>query len=462
MNTSFWRCVTTSPGTPAVPPAAGRWSGSIPEAGPRGPWPSPRPGTAPRSRQISSTAAPVRPRSTAGPCEVAPTPGSYDGRGHDDCPSAGDHARRPPARRPAAAGGGRRRLARRRPRHHERAARLVGGGRGAGRHRPGRPGGGATAAPARAGARRGPRAAPRTRCSATRCWPAPPTWSSCPPRRAGSWSCSPTSPTRPAERPAARPHPRGGGRLRRRGATTFAAAVAVTSALRRPTALVDLDPLGPGLDRVVGLEDRDGGRLGRAGLLPRPARVALAAVRAPRQGRAGRAHLGRRGRRRPGADRGARGALGRAAGPRPRGGGPAPVPGRGDPGGGHPLRRGARRGRADGRRGRRRGAGAGAAAAAHRPAGPGHPAGRHPRAAEQVAAALGVPVAGGGAAPAPARRARRARARPGAQPPVGPRPGVPVRARPRVPHEVAAARPRRFRPPCSTRCASSWPAPVPR
>ena len=42
------------------------------------------------------------------------------------------------------------------------------------------------------------------------------------------------------------------------GATTFAAAVAVTSALRRPTALLDLDPLGPGLDRVVGLEDRDG------------------------------------------------------------------------------------------------------------------------------------------------------------------------------------------------------------
>lgn len=42
------------------------------------------------------------------------------------------------------------------------------------------------------------------------------------------------------------------------GATTFAAAVAVTSARRRPTALVDLDPLGPGLDRVVGLEDRDG------------------------------------------------------------------------------------------------------------------------------------------------------------------------------------------------------------
>ena len=36
------------------------------------------------------------------------------------------------------------------------------------------------------------------------------------------------------------------------GATTFAGALALTAAARRPAVLVDLDPLGPGVDRVVG------------------------------------------------------------------------------------------------------------------------------------------------------------------------------------------------------------------
>ena len=44
------------------------------------------------------------------------------------------------------------------------------------------------------------------------------------------------------------------------GATTFAAALAVVSAERQVSALVDLDPLGPGLDRVVGLDGSDGVR----------------------------------------------------------------------------------------------------------------------------------------------------------------------------------------------------------
>ncbi len=44
------------------------------------------------------------------------------------------------------------------------------------------------------------------------------------------------------------------------GATTFAAALAVVSAERRVSALVDLDPLGPGLDRVVGLDGSEGVR----------------------------------------------------------------------------------------------------------------------------------------------------------------------------------------------------------
>jgi secretion/DNA translocation related CpaE-like protein len=42
------------------------------------------------------------------------------------------------------------------------------------------------------------------------------------------------------------------------GASMFAAALAVSSSLQQATALVDLDPLGPGLGRVVGLDDRDG------------------------------------------------------------------------------------------------------------------------------------------------------------------------------------------------------------
>lgn len=42
------------------------------------------------------------------------------------------------------------------------------------------------------------------------------------------------------------------------GASTFAAVLAVVSAQQHATALVDLDPLGPGLDRVVGLDEPGG------------------------------------------------------------------------------------------------------------------------------------------------------------------------------------------------------------
>jgi secretion/DNA translocation related CpaE-like protein len=44
------------------------------------------------------------------------------------------------------------------------------------------------------------------------------------------------------------------------GATTLACALAVVAARRGSTTLVDLDPLGPGLDRVVGLEEGEGAR----------------------------------------------------------------------------------------------------------------------------------------------------------------------------------------------------------
>ncbi len=42
------------------------------------------------------------------------------------------------------------------------------------------------------------------------------------------------------------------------GATTFACALALTAAARGSAALVDLDPLGPGVDRVVGLDTATG------------------------------------------------------------------------------------------------------------------------------------------------------------------------------------------------------------
>jgi secretion/DNA translocation related CpaE-like protein len=44
------------------------------------------------------------------------------------------------------------------------------------------------------------------------------------------------------------------------GATTFACALALTAAASRAATLVDLDPLGPGVDRVVGLDGADGVR----------------------------------------------------------------------------------------------------------------------------------------------------------------------------------------------------------
>jgi secretion/DNA translocation related CpaE-like protein len=44
------------------------------------------------------------------------------------------------------------------------------------------------------------------------------------------------------------------------GATTFACALGQVGAARGPSVVVDADPLGPGLDRVLGLEDRSGVR----------------------------------------------------------------------------------------------------------------------------------------------------------------------------------------------------------
>ena len=103
------------------------------------------------------------------------------------------------------------------------------------------------------------------------------------------------------------------------GATTFAAALAVVSAERQVSALVDLDPLGPGLDRVVGLDGSEGvrwdslvgtrGRLGSRSLrqaMPDKDGLAVLTLGHRRAGRARRSV-------------GARGAVGGPARQRPRG-----------------------------------------------------------------------------------------------------------------------------------------------
>jgi secretion/DNA translocation related CpaE-like protein len=46
------------------------------------------------------------------------------------------------------------------------------------------------------------------------------------------------------------------------GATTFACALAQLAARTGPTVVVDADPLGPGVDRVLGLEERPGAHWG--------------------------------------------------------------------------------------------------------------------------------------------------------------------------------------------------------
>ena len=76
------------------------------------------------------------------------------------------------------------------------------------------------------------------------------------------------------------------------GATTFACALGQVAARRGRAVVVDADPLGPGVDRVLGLEDRDGVRwdalCDATGRLS--ARVAARGPAPPRGSR--RAHLG--------------------------------------------------------------------------------------------------------------------------------------------------------------------------
>jgi secretion/DNA translocation related CpaE-like protein len=73
------------------------------------------------------------------------------------------------------------------------------------------------------------------------------------------------------------------------GATTFASALALTAARTRRTVLVDLDPLGPGLDRVVGLDEAGGVRW--ADLVGSRGRIGARSLRAALPGQDGLAVL---------------------------------------------------------------------------------------------------------------------------------------------------------------------------
>ena len=146
------------------------------------------------------------------------------------------------------------------------------------------------------------------------------------------------------------------------GATTFACALGQVAARSGDAVVVDADPLGPGVDRVLGLETRDGIRwdalcqtTGR--LSARSLREAL-----PRGRAAGRADLARRRARQPAGVRRARGAVGGPARPRLGRGRPAAQRRSAGRGGRGAVRPAARRGGAHRGRGRLGGAAVRAAA----------------------------------------------------------------------------------------------------
>ena len=317
----------TSGGSPPRPPARSRL---IPPRS-RTPRPlvTPRPGAAPRSGRSSSTAAAgravVHSRPTGLRRPGPPAVGSTV-RVMTSAPGPADHPRRAAARRPAAARRGRRRHARRRARQH--GARCA-----AGRPRPSCwsaptwPTSWPRTGPPRrdAGARRR-RTARRGRAVPQRAGRrVPPTWSSCRRPTPGWSSCSPTRPTAASAGPAPSGWSAGSGGV---GATTFACALALTApprTARRPRRPRPARARGgPGgrprrgrstargarWDVLVGSHGRLGSRSLRAAL---PAKDGLAVLTWA-----------------PGppvpldAGVGPRGALGRAARPRPGGRRPAP------------------------------------------------------------------------------------------------------------------------------------------
>ncbi|MGD9958545.1 septum site-determining protein Ssd [Nocardioides sp.] len=69
------------------------------------------------------------------------------------------------------------------------------------------------------------------------------------------------------------------------GASTFACALAQVAARRAPAALIDLDPFGPGLDRMLGCESEAGIRW--SGLVQSSGRLSARSLREAMPGRAG-------------------------------------------------------------------------------------------------------------------------------------------------------------------------------
>jgi secretion/DNA translocation related CpaE-like protein len=147
------------------------------------------------------------------------------------------------------------------------------------------------------------------------------------------------------------------------GATTFACAVARTSARQQRTVLVDLDPLGPGVDRVVGLDATSGTRWDT--LTSSRGRLGSRSLRAALPDKDGLAVLTWG----TGSPTGPRGAVRSPARQRRRGGGPPPLPRRRHRRGGHPVRPGARGHPAVHPRDRGCWSGGGPRAAAQRPCG---------------------------------------------------------------------------------------------
>ena len=143
---------------------------------------------------------------------------------------------------------------------------------------------------------------------------APSGWSSCRSAPSRSPSCSPTS-----ARPAARTEPSSGWSAAPAAPARPPSRARSARSPRRagPTLVVDLDPLGPGCDRVLALDDVPGVRWDSlASASGRLSRAVPARGGAPprRAGRARLARVARPARRR----RGPRGALGGAARPRHR------------------------------------------------------------------------------------------------------------------------------------------------
>ena len=353
-----------------------------------------------------------------------------DGRqsGHDARTRPADHPRRAAARRPAAARRRRRHLARRRPRH--RPARCAAGRRrrGAGRRRPRRP-----AWPSSARRRRdqvhvvGHGAASRTRSSARALAAGAEDVAELPARGGLAGRAAHRRRRRRAGAPGATLGVVAGSGGA--GATTFACALAQTAARAGPRRARRPRPARARASTGCSASTTgDGHPLGRAGHTAGPARrPAPARPRCPAAD--GLAVLtwgagaARRARRRDGA----RGALGRAARPRPR----ACWTSRGRWTTWSP----------------RRSPAASGCCSWWRPRWPGspRPAGWPPWSGRsrtgsglvvrgrggavptgQVAAALGLPLVARGAAPPPAGRARRPRARSGARPARAARPGRPA------------------------------------